>query len=180
MPPSPSEGASNSGISDCMRFMSTRVALRAVMTIDESSGVMSVSAIDDELAKLQKQLIQCVEARKDYKEITASGVKCGFCAIYGALESISGNLMEEAEKFRTSRQLDHLVIMSAYYEDEELRKELALLPDCNWNQEALAYLNSKGVQLEPKNAIGSIQVYNQRNTNYSRKQILPFIKELIE
>ena len=39
------------------------------MTIDESSGVMSVSAIDDELAKLQKQLIQCVEARKDYKEI---------------------------------------------------------------------------------------------------------------
>ena len=43
--------------------------VRAVMTIDESSGVMSVSAIDDELAKLQKQLIQCVEARKDYKEI---------------------------------------------------------------------------------------------------------------
>ena len=43
--------------------------VRAVMTADGSSGAMSASAIDDELAKLQKQLIQCVEARKDYKEI---------------------------------------------------------------------------------------------------------------
>ena len=117
--------------------------------------------------------------RKDYKEITASGVKCGFCAIYGALESISGNLMEEAQVFRTGRQLDHLVLMSAYYEGEELRKELALIPHCSWNQEALAYLNTKGTQLEPKSIIEGIQVYNQKNTDWSRKQILPFIKELI-
>ena len=118
--------------------------------------------------------------RKDYKEITASGVKVGFCAIYGALESISGNLMEEAEVFRTSRQLNHLVLMSTYYEGEELHKELALLPNCNWNQEALTYLNDKGAQLEPKTVIGNIRVYNQRNTDYSRKQILPFIKEIME
>ena len=118
--------------------------------------------------------------RKDYKEITASRVKCGFCAIYGALESISGNLMEEAQVFRRSRQLDHLVLMSAYYEGEELRKELALIPHCSWNQEALAYLNAKGAQLEPKSVIEGIQVYNQKNTDWSRKQILPFIKELIE
>ncbi len=117
--------------------------------------------------------------RKDYKEIDASGVKCGFCAIYGALESISGNLMEEAQVFRRSRQLDHLVLMSAYYEGEELRKELALIPHCSWNQEALAYLNAKGAQLEPKSVIEGIQVYNQKNTDWSRKQILPFIKELI-
>ena len=117
--------------------------------------------------------------KKDYKEITAGGVRCGFCAIYGALESISGHLMEEAEKFRLSRQLAHLAIMSAYYEGEELRKELALLPDCDWNQEALAYLNSKGAQFEPKTVMDGIQIYNQKNTDWSRKQILPLIKEMI-
>lgn len=117
--------------------------------------------------------------RKDYKEIAIQGVKCGFCAIYGALDSISGNLMEEAEKFRLSRQLNYLVLMSAFYEGDELRKELALLPNCGWNHEALAYLNSKGAQLEPKTILGGIQVYNQKNTDYSRKQILPFIKEMI-
>ena len=69
--------------------------------------------------------------------------------------------------------------MSAYYEGEELRKELALIPYCSWNQEALAYLNTKGTQLEPKSIIEGIQVYNQKNTDWSRKQILPFIKELI-
>lgn len=116
---------------------------------------------------------------KDYKEVAAGGIKCGFCAIYGALESISGHLMAEAEKFRRSRQLDHLVLMSAYYEGEELHKEMALIPDCIWNQEALAYLNSKGAQLEPKTVIDGIQVYNQRNTDYSRKQILPLIKEIM-
>ena len=88
--------------------------------------------------------------------------------------------MEEAQVFRRSRQLDHLVLMSAYYEGEELRKELALIPHCSWNQEALAYLNAKGAQLEPKSVIEGIQVYNQKNTDWSRKQILPFIKELIE
>ena len=117
--------------------------------------------------------------RKDYKEITACGVGCGFCAIYGALESISGHLMEEAEVFRRSRQLAHLAIMSAYYEDDTLRKELALLPDCEWNGTALAYLNGKGAQLEPKCIIDGIQVYNQKNTDWSRKQVLPLIKEMM-
>ena len=117
--------------------------------------------------------------RKDYKEVAAKGMRCGFCAIYGALESISGDLMGEAEKFRLSRQLDHLVLMSAYYEGEELRKELAFLPDIGWNITTLAYLNAKGANLEPKSIIDSIQVYNQKNTDWSRKQILPFIKELI-
>lgn len=117
--------------------------------------------------------------RKDYKEVAIQGVKCGFCAIYGALESISGHLMEEAQVFRRSRQLAHLAIMSAYYEGEELHKELALLPDCGWNITTLAYLNSKGAQLEPKTVMDGIQVYNQKNTDWSRKQVLPLIKELI-
>ena len=117
---------------------------------------------------------------KDYKEVAAGVVKCGFCAIYGALESISGHLMAESEKFRLSRQLDHLVLMSAYYEGEELHKELALIPDCSWNEKAIAHLNTKGAQLEPKTVIDGIQVYNQCNTDYSRKQILPFIKEMLD
>lgn len=116
---------------------------------------------------------------KDYKEVATGGIKCGFCAIYGALESISGHLMAESEKFRQSRQLDHLVLMSAYYEGEELRKELALIPDCSWNEKALTHLNTKGAQLEPKAVIDGIQVYNQKNTDYSRKQILPFLKEML-
>ena len=117
--------------------------------------------------------------RKDYKEVAVQGVKCGFCAIYGALESISGHLMEEAQVFRRSRQLAHLAIMSAYYEGEELHKELALLPDCDWNITTLAYLNSKGAQLEPKTVMDGIQVYDQKDTDWSRKQVLPLIKELI-
>ena len=36
-----------------------------------------------------------------------------------------------------------------------------------------------GAQLDPKSAIGDIRVYNQKNTDYSRKQILPFIKEIL-
>ena len=117
--------------------------------------------------------------RKDYKEVAVCGVKCGFCAIYGALESISGHLMEEAEVFRRGRQLAHLAIMSAYYENDTLRKELALLPKCGWNDATLTYLNDKGAQLEPKTIIDGIQVYNQKNTDWSRKQILPLIKERI-
>jgi len=117
--------------------------------------------------------------RKDFKKVADHDVRCGFCAIYGALESISGHLMEEAEVFRRSRQLAHLAIMSAYYEGDTLRKELALLPECGWNSTTLAYLNNKGAQLEPKTVIDGIQVYNQKNTDWSRKQILPLIKELL-
>ena len=118
--------------------------------------------------------------RKDYKEITAGGVKVGFCAIYGALESVPGNLARSAADFARVRQLDHLVLMSAYYEGEELHKELALIPDCIWNQETISYLNSKGAQLERKGMLDSIQLYQQKNTDYSRKQVLPFIKEMLD
>ncbi len=116
--------------------------------------------------------------RKDYKEITAGGLKVGFCAIYGALERVPGNLARSAADFARQRQLDHLVLMSAYYEGEKLCKELALMPDCSWNQETIAYLNSKGAQLERKGMLDSIQLYQQKNTDYSRKQILPFIKDV--
>ena len=116
--------------------------------------------------------------RKDYKEITAGGLKVGFCAIYGALERIPGNLARSAADFARQRQLDHLVLMSAYHEGEELRKELALMPDCSWNQETIAYLNSKGAQLEQKGMLDNVLLYQQKNTDYSRKQILPFIKDV--
>ena len=164
------------------RHPTTELDRSIAVQLAEISGCNS-RALYDELWRRKSDLSLFTPEellRKDYKEITASGVKVGFCAIYGALESISGDLMGEAEVFRRSRQLDHLVLMSAYYEGEELHKELAFLPDCSWNQEALAYLNSKGTQLEPKTVIGNIQVYNQRNTDYSRKQILPFIKELLK
>ena len=140
-------------------------------------------ALYDELWRLKSDLSVFSPRellRKDYKEVAAGGIRCGFCAIYGTLESISGPLMKEAEVFRQSRQLAQLAIMSAYYEGDTLRKELALLPKGDLNNAILAYLNDKGAQLEPKCIIDGIQVYNQKNTDWSRKQILPLIKEMLD
>jgi len=117
--------------------------------------------------------------KKDYKEVVNNRAKVGFCAIYGPLEAISDNCMEEAEAFRQNRNLDHLVLMTAYYDGDTLKKEMAMLPDCTWNQTATAFLNSKGARLSEKCNMEGITVYDQGNTDLSRKQILPFIKEVL-
>ena len=162
------------------RHPTTELDRRVAAQLAQVAGCDS-RALYDQLWKRKSDLSVFTSEellRKDYKEITAGGLKVGFCAIYGALERVPGNLARSAADFACVRQLDHLVLMSAYYEGEELRKELALMPDCSWNQDALAYLNSKGAQLEQKGMLDSIQLYQQKNTNYSRKQILPFIKDV--
>ena len=163
------------------RHPTTELDRKVAAQLAEISGCSS-RALYDKLWNLKSDLSVFTPQEllaKDYKEVVTLRAKVGFCAIYGALESISESLMEQAEIFRQSRQLDHLVLMSAYYQGEELHKELALVPDCSWNQETIAYLDSKGTQLEPKSVIGGIRVYSQKNTDYSRKQILPFIKEIL-
>ena len=163
------------------RHPTTELDRKVAAQLAEISGCSS-RALYDKLWNLKSDLSVFTPQEllaKDYKEVVTLRAKVGFCAIYGALESISESLMEQAEIFRQSRQLDHLVLMSAYYQGEELHKELALVPDCSWNQETIAYLDSNGAKLEPKSVIGGIQVYSQKNTDYSRKQILPFIKEIL-
>lgn len=163
------------------RHPTTELDRQVAAQLAEISGC-DIKALYNQLWNLKSDLSVFTPAellRKDYKEIASGGVKVGFCAIYGALEGISGDLASEAENFRRSHQLDHLVLMSAYYKEDVLYKELALVPDCSWNKKAINCLNDKKSGLEPKCIIGGMQVYTQKNTDYSRKQILPFIKEML-
>lgn len=163
------------------RHPTTELDRQVAAQLAEISGC-DIKALYNQLWNLKSDLSVFTPAellRKDYKEIASGGVKVGFCAIYGALEGISGDLASEADNFCRKSQLDHLVLMSAYYKDDVLYKELALVPDCSWNQKAITYLNRNGARLEPRCIIGGMQVYTQKNTDHSRKQILPFIKEML-
>ena len=114
--------------------------------------------------------------RKDYKEVDQNGIKVGFSTIYASLEALSGNIMAEAEKYRIQKELDHLIIMTADHSTDPIRKELAILP---LKQKIIEHLNKNGTDLVPKTQLEGITVYDLRNTAYSRKQVLPIIKEII-
>jgi len=157
----------------------TQDDIEAAQLLAQKAGVES-SALFKELWEIKKDLSKFTQQellRKDYKEVVQNGTKVGFSTIYEGLETLSISIIAEAEKYRVQKELNYLIIMTADHSTEPIRKELAILPH---NKMIIDYLNQNGTDLVFKMQMDGITVYNMKNTTYSRKQVLPLVKEILE
>ncbi|KAG2184639.1 hypothetical protein INT43_000552 [Umbelopsis isabellina] len=136
--------------------------------------------------------------RKDYKEWeTNNGFKIGISHVPWYFEAWAkrephnlNSIVDSMHAWAKSRQLDLSLIMTSIDRKEEggyQRELLAIV----YNEKLIDILqqmaDNKEIQLEPLSGDTNIttsdhplQAWRQHNTNWSRKQVWPFVKSLVE
>ncbi|KAL6943170.1 hypothetical protein ACO0RG_002158 [Hanseniaspora osmophila] len=122
--------------------------------------------------------------RKDYKQFEFGGYRVGMSAIvkptswlieqYGADE-----IVHDCNEY--SREMDVLILLTSFMEKGNFHRELVIVTKNNQLQSQILKGIESPLKLEALQETGfGYTVYNQKNTESSRKQVAPAVKNAIE
>jgi exopolyphosphatase len=122
--------------------------------------------------------------RKDYKEWTMGGLKCGFSSALLPAElwlEKDKNITDSVKSYNTQKKLDVLFIMIAYTDPEFTRELMIFSEDKELRKKLIKYLGENNLQLSSIQNVSLphtdlMNFFSQGNAAYSRKKLQPIIQ----